>query len=75
MFYNGCVDNISVSTWMVKRLSSVTVTCRSTRTPSVFRSWYFVIPGWRLQAVSASPVRRVDFVLKYLQLLKVLDEG
>ena len=38
--------------------------------PSICWSRYFVIAGWRLQAVSASPVRRVDCVLKYLRLLR-----
>ena len=41
---------------------------RSARTPNICRSWYFVIAGWLLQAASASPVRRVDCVLTYLQL-------
>ena len=62
---------------MVKRLSSVTATRCSTRTPSIgsLEAGIFVIAGWRFQDVGASPVRRVDCILTYLQLFKVLDEG
>ena len=70
IFFSMAVSTIYLfPPWLVNHLSLATVIRRSTiGTSKYMQNWYFVILGRRLQAASASPVRRVDYVLTFLHL-------